>query len=61
MVALIGEESSHLVISQPRTLQIVVVAMLVKQRDINGSDKYVTLKIPLKFDNLDKMKIKSSE
>ena len=32
-----------------------------KHRDIKGSDKYVTLDILLKFDILDKMKIKSSE
>ena len=32
-----------------------------KHKDIKGSDKYVTLDISLKFDNLDKMKIKSSE
>ena len=32
-----------------------------KYRDIKGSDKYVTLDISLKFDSLDKMRIKSSE
>ena len=32
-----------------------------KHRDINGSYKYVTLDISLKFDSLDKMKITSSE
>ena len=32
-----------------------------KHIDIIGSDKYVTLGILLKFDSLDKMKIKSSE
>ena len=32
-----------------------------KQRDIKGSDKYVTLDISLNFDNLEKMKITSSE
>ena len=32
-----------------------------KHREINGSDKYVTLDISLKFDILDKMKITSSE
>ena len=32
-----------------------------KHRDIKASDKYVTLDISLKFDNLDKMKITSSE
>ena len=32
-----------------------------KQREIKGSDKYVTLDILLKFDNLDKMKISSLE
>ena len=32
-----------------------------KHRDIKGSYKYVTLYIWLKFDSLDKMKIKSSE
>ena len=32
-----------------------------KNRDIKGSDKYVTLDISLTFDNLDKMKITSSE
>ena len=32
-----------------------------KHKDINGSDKYVTLDISSKFDSLDKMKITSSE
>ena len=32
-----------------------------KQREIKGNDKYVTLDIYLKFDILDKTKIKSSE
>ena len=32
-----------------------------KHREIKGSEKYVTLEISLKFDNLDKMKITSSE
>ena len=32
-----------------------------KQREIKGSEKYVTLDISLKFDNLDKMKITSLE
>ena len=32
-----------------------------KRKEIKGSDNYVTLGIPLKFDNLDKMKITSSE
>ena len=32
-----------------------------KHIEIKGSDKYVTLDIPLKFDSLDKMKITSSE
>ena len=32
-----------------------------KHKDINGSDKYVTLNIVLKFDSLDNMKITSSE
>ena len=32
-----------------------------KHREIKGSDKYVTLDISLKFDNMDKMKITSSE
>ena len=32
-----------------------------KHKDINGSDKYITLDISLKFDKLDKMKITSSE
>ena len=32
-----------------------------KHKEINGSDKYVTLDISLEFDSLDKMKIKSSE
>ena len=32
-----------------------------KHKDIRGSDKYVTLDISSKFDNLDKMKITSSE
>ena len=32
-----------------------------KHKEIKGSDKYVTLDISLKFDNLDKMKITSSE
>ena len=32
-----------------------------KHRKIKGSDKYVTLDISLKFDCLDKMKIKSSD
>ena len=32
-----------------------------KHRDIKGSDKYVTLDISLKFDSLEKMKIKSPE
>ena len=31
-----------------------------KHREIKGSDKYVTLKISLKFDSLDKMRITSS-
>ena len=30
-----------------------------ENKDINGSDKYVTLCISLKFDNMDKMKITS--
>ena len=32
-----------------------------KYKEIKGSDKYVTLDISLKFDNLDKMKTTSSE
>ena len=32
-----------------------------KHREINGSDKYVTLDISLKFDSLYKMRITSSE
>ena len=32
-----------------------------KHRDIKGSDKYVTLDILLKFDSLEKMRIKTSE
>ena len=32
-----------------------------KHKEIKVSDKYVTLDISLKFDNLDKMKITSSE
>ena len=32
-----------------------------KQREVRGSDKYVTLDISLKFDSLDKMKIKSPQ
>ena len=32
-----------------------------KHKEIKGSDKYVTLDISLKFDNLDKMKITSSQ
>ena len=32
-----------------------------KHRGIKGSDKYITLDIWLKFDSLEKMKIKSSE
>ena len=32
-----------------------------KHKEIKGSDKYVTLDIPLKFDSLDKMKITSSK
>ena len=32
-----------------------------KHKEIKGSDKYVNLDISLKFDNLDKMKITSSE
>ena len=32
-----------------------------KHKEINGSDKYVTLDISLKFDNMDKMKITSSD
>ena len=32
-----------------------------KNKEIKGSDKYVTLDISLKFDKLDNMKIKSSE
>ena len=32
-----------------------------KHKDIKGSDKHVTLDISLKFHNLDKMKITSSE
>ena len=32
-----------------------------KQKDIKGSDKYVTLYISSKFDSLDNMKITSSE
>ena len=34
---------------------------VTKHKEIKGSDKYVTLDISLKFDNLDKMKITSSE
>ena len=32
-----------------------------KHKDIKGSDKYVTLDISSRFDNLDKMKTTSSE
>ena len=32
-----------------------------KHKEIKGSDKYFTLDISLKFDKLDKTKIKSSE
>ena len=32
-----------------------------KHKEIKGSDKYVTLDTPSKFDSLDKMKITSSE
>ena len=32
-----------------------------KHKEIKGSDKYVTLEISLKFDNLDKIKITYSE
>ena len=32
-----------------------------KHREIKGDNKYVTLKISLKFDSLDKMRITSSE
>ena len=32
-----------------------------KHKEIKGSDKYVTLDISLKFDNLDNMKITYSE
>ena len=32
-----------------------------KHRYIKGSDKYVTLDIPLKFDSMDKMRITYSE
>ena len=32
-----------------------------KHKEIKGSDKYFTLGISLKFDSLDKMRIKSSE
>ena len=32
-----------------------------KHKEIKGSDKYVTLDISLKFDNMDKIKITSSE
>ena len=32
-----------------------------KNKEIKGNDKIVTLDISLKFDSLDKMKIKSSE
>ena len=32
-----------------------------KHKQINVSDKYVTLDIPLKFDKLDKIKVTSSE
>ena len=32
-----------------------------KHKEIKGSDKYVTLGISLKFENLEKMKITSSE
>ena len=35
--------------------------MLGKNKEIKGSDKYVTLDILLKFDSLDKIKITSSE
>ena len=35
--------------------------MLGKNKEIKGSDKYVTLDISSKFDSLDKMKITSSE
>ena len=34
---------------------------VMKHKEIKGSDKYVTLDISLKFDNLDKMKIAYSE
>ena len=39
----------------------IVVIVMWKHRDIKGSDKYFTLDISLKFDNLDMMKITSSE
>ena len=32
-----------------------------KHKEVKGSDKYVTFDISLKFDNLDKMKMTSSE
>ena len=32
-----------------------------KHKEIKGSDKYVTLDISIKFDNMEKMKITSSE
>ena len=34
---------------------------VMKHKEIKGRDKYVTLEISLKFDNLEKMKIKSLE
>ena len=34
---------------------------VMKHKEIKGRDKYVTLEISLKFDNLEKMKITSSE
>ena len=42
-------------------MQNCVCHIVRKNKEIKGSDKYITLEISLNFDNLDKMKITSSE
>ena len=42
-------------------MKICVCRHVSKNREIKGSEKYVTLDISLKFDSLEKMRITSSE
>ena len=56
-----GEEKFTLVEFSAVNIKNCGRLIVRKHRDIKGSDKYVTLYIPLKFDSLDKMRITSSE